>query len=197
MVPKTILTSTKAHVANQLKAFKDLKFKLIYIDDKTFGQAKNYRDLVEINRQIKKFNPEFEGFIIQTTAPALLNMTDQFIQESGIQYIELGVESYNDDILSKVKKPHRERHLDDAVIMIRRNGKSFIPNILVGLTGEGWSETRDSYENTMQFLEKNRDIISHVNIYNLALYEGTELHEQLKDRADTEMDEEEPELDIF
>ncbi len=189
VVPKTILTSTKAHIASQLKAFKDLKFKLIYIDDKTFGQADNYTDLVEVNRQIKKFNPEFEGFIIQTTAPSLLKMSDQFVQDSGIQYIELGVESYNDNILSKVKKPHRTKQLDDAVIMIRRNGKAFIPNVMVGLTGEGWTETRDSYENTVQFLEKNKDIISHVNIYNLALYEGTELHEQLKDKADTEMDE--------
>jgi len=189
VVPKTILTSTKDHVANQLKAFKNLKFKLIYIDDKTFGQADNYTDLVEINRQIKKFNPEFEGFIIQTTAPAFMKMSDQFIKDSGIQYIELGVESYNDDILSKVKKPHRTKQLDQAVIKIRKNGKAFIPNILVGLTGKGWSETRDSYENTVQFLEKNRDIISHVNIYNLALYEGTELHEQLKDKADTEMNE--------
>jgi hypothetical protein len=189
VVPKTILTSTKGHVANQLKAFKDLKFKLIYIDDKTFGQADNYTDLVEVNKQIRKFNPDFQGFIIQTTAPALLKMSDQFIQDSGIQYIELGVESYNDDILSKVKKPHRTKQLDKAVIKIRKNGKAFIPNILVGLTGKGWSETRDSYENTVQFLERNRDIISHVNIYNLALYEGTELHEQLKDKADTEMNE--------
>ncbi|MHC4649072.1 MAG: radical SAM protein, partial [Planctomycetota bacterium] len=167
VVPKTILTSTKDHIANQLKAFKNLKFKLIYIDDKTFGQADNYTDLVEVNKQIKKFNPEFEGFIIQTTAPSFLKMTDQFVQDSGIQYIELGVESYNDDILSKVRKPHRTKQLDKAVIKIRKNGKAFIPNILVGLTGKGWSET----------------------IYNLALYEGTELHEQLKDKADTEMDE--------
>jgi histone acetyltransferase (RNA polymerase elongator complex component) len=94
---------------------------LIYLDDKTFGQAKNYTDLVEINRKIRKFNPDFQGFIIQTTAPQLLKMTDQFIQESGIQYIELGVESYNDDILSKVKKPHRTKQLDKAVIKIRKN----------------------------------------------------------------------------
>ncbi|MHC4421431.1 MAG: DUF7178 family protein [Planctomycetota bacterium] len=189
VVPKTIFTNTKDQVAKQLEAFKDLTFKLIYLDDKTFGQAKNYTDLVEINRKIRKFNPDFHGFIIQTTAPQLLKMTDQFIQESGIQYIELGVESYNDDILSKVKKPHRTKQLDKAVIKIRKNGKAFIPNIVVGMTGKGWSETRDSYENTMQFLLKNEDIISHVNIYNLALYEGTELYEQLKDKADTSLDE--------
>jgi hypothetical protein len=182
-------------VQQQLNAFKDLEFELVYLNDKTFGQAKNYKDLSVINEQIKKFNPGFKGFIIQTTAPQFNKLDEEWLKKSGILYVELGVESYNNNILSKVNKPHRTKTIDAAVEKLRRLNLKFIPNIMVGLagkdkaTGKIWTETAQTYKNTTDFLFKNRDIISHTNTYVLATYKGTELEDQLGVDNDSDADE--------
>jgi len=188
-VPKKIEMADD--IADQVKSMAGLGHKLIYLNDKTFGQAENYKDLVKINEQVKAQNPEFQGFIIQTTAPAFNKMDDEFIKESGIKYVELGMESFNDDILEKINKPHRQKHIVEAADKIRRLGLRFIPNVMVGLAGvdkkgDLWTETAESYRNTLTFLEQNKDIISHTNSYILATYEGTETGKQLG--TDNEID---------
>ena len=192
-VPKKITMPKSDDISAQIKAFKDLDFKLVYLNDKTFGQAINYKNLVRFNKEMKKINPNFEGFIIQTTAPALLKMSDTFLQESGIKYVELGVETYNDDILKNIKKPHTTNLIDQAVEKLRLNNINFIPNIMIGLAGVKnnvlWTETKDTYQNTLDFLNKNKDIISHTNPYVLAVYEGTETNKQLSKGIETDSDE--------
>jgi hypothetical protein len=191
-VPKKVETADD--VFDQVKSFADLGFKLVYLNDKTFGQADNYKDLVQVNKEIKKSNPEFQGFIIQTTAPAFNKLDDQFLKDSGIKYVELGMESYNDDILERVNKPHRTKHINEAVSKMRALDLKFIPNVMVGLAGidkkgELWTEDAKSYRNTITFLEDNKDIISHTNTYILATYEGTETGDQLG--TDNEVDNDE------
>lgn len=188
-VPKDLTVTAAEAIAAQVAAFKDLKFKLVYLNDKTFGQAKNYKDLIDINQQIKKYNKDFQGFIIQTTAAQMKHMTGQFMHDAGIKYVELGVESFNDMILQKVHKPATTKLIQEAVDKLRRYNIAFIPNVLVGLMGKGWSETRGSYQNTLNFLRDNSDIISHVNLYNLALYTGTELADEIEDKTDIDFDE--------
>jgi hypothetical protein len=187
-VPKKVIPN-KDFMA-EAKSFASLGFKLVYLNDKTFGQADNFESLVEVNKQIKAENPEFEGFIIQTTAPAFNKMSDDFLKKSGIKYAEIGMESYNDDILAKINKPHRTKHIDEAVEKMRRLNINFIPNVMVGLAGmekgKLWTETADTYRNTITFLEENKDIISHTNTYILATYEGTETGTQLG--TDNEVD---------
>jgi hypothetical protein len=165
----------KAVVDEQIKAFRDLKAKLVYINDKTFGQAQNHQDLIEIRKKIQKDNPAFEGFIIQTSAAQMQKMDPKFLQDAGVKYVEMGVESYNDSILKSVKKPANEKLIDSAVAKIRESGAQFIPNVMIGLPGE----TPETYQHTLSFLDKNADVISHVNAYNVALYQGSELAKKL------------------
>jgi len=188
-IEKLLKMTDKEVVDSQVEAFSDLRFRLVYLNDKTFGQAPNYKDLTDIYARLKSKNPEFEGFIIQTTAAQLQKLPDEFLAKSGIKYVELGVESYNDPILKALHKPASEKLIDEAVEKLRRLNIRFIPNIMVGLTGDGWSETTETYQHTLDFLEKNRDIISHLNIYNLVLYEGTELSKILKVQTDTDFNE--------
>ena len=185
IVPKEVSPESNKAIDEQVKGFGDLDYKLIYLDDKTFGQAKNFEYLVDINKRIKKTQPHFQGFIIQTTGTQMAKFTNKFLAASGIKYMELGVESYNNDILNTLHKPHRTKHIDAAVEKLRKNNISLIPNVMVGLSGKRddgsiWSETKKTYANTMAFLNKNKDIISHINVYNLALYEGSELNSQLE-----------------
>jgi len=166
--------TSKAAIDQQVRAIAKLDPKLVYLDDKTFGQAENYKYLKDINDSLSH-SPNFEGFIVQTTAPQIIGLDDEFLIDSNIKFVEIGVESYNDAILRAVHKPARVSSIDKATDKLRKLGISFVPNILVGLP----NETAETYANTMAFLEKNADIISHVNVYNLAVYEGTDISKEV------------------
>lgn len=159
------------NITRQVESIKKLKPGLVYINDKTFGQASNYLELRDIFNELKINDPNFQGFVIQTTAGQFNQLTNEFLKNSGIKYVEIGVESYNDVILKKYKKPHTEAQINDSFKKIRENKLLAIPNIIVGIK----EETSETYQNTLNFIRQNRDIISHLNIYNLAVYPGTEL----------------------
>jgi radical SAM superfamily enzyme YgiQ (UPF0313 family) len=97
------------------------------------------------------------------------------LKTSGIRYIELGVESYNNSLLRAMHKPANEAIIDKAVALLRECGIALIPNILIGYPGE----TEETYAHTLDFLRANADVISHVNVYNIAVYPGTELGRQV------------------
>ena len=177
-VPKTITETSPDAILQQADAFaKDLPSKLVYINDKTFGQAKNHTMLPEVFDRIKAKNPNFEGFVIQTTAAQMKQFTPEFLKDAGVKYVELGIESYNDPILKAVKKPATEKVINEAADKLRKAGVTLIPNIMIGLPGE----TAESYARTMNFLNENQDIISHVNITNTSVYDNTALANELKE----------------
>jgi tRNA A37 methylthiotransferase MiaB len=184
-IPKEVVATDDEAIDQQVEAMAALNTKFVYLDDKTFGQAESYKKLPEINRKMKQLNPDFEGFIIQTTAHQMNKFTDEFLAESGIKQVELGIETYNDPILKKLHKPATEKLIDRAVDRMREHGIEFIPNIIIGFPGE----TAATYQNTLDFLERNRDVISHININNLALYAGTELTELLGAKAAVDVDQ--------
>lgn len=164
------------YIQAQVESMRNLDAKFIYLDDKTFGQARSYKFLKDMYKLMKEAKPEFEGFIIQTTALMMRNLNADFLAEAGIKQIELGVESYNDAILRKYKKPATEKIIDEAVAKIREAGIIFIPNIIIGFP----EETEETYQHTLDFLKRNEDVISHMNITHLAIYEGTELEQMIE-----------------
>jgi hypothetical protein len=177
-VPKTITETPVSAILRQLDSFRSLDFRLVYLNDKTFGQASNYRLLPELCKAILNYNPEFLGFIVQTTPVHLVKLASdaQWFADSGIRYVELGIETYNDSILASLnKRQSQQAHTDKATALLRSLGIGLIPNIIIGLPGE----TRETYANTLEYLERNADIISHCNIYNLAVYADTPLEKVL------------------
>ncbi len=184
-IDRKVTNSSIPEVNAQVDSFKDLNAKLVYLNDKTFGQSPNVAEMPRIFKEMKAANPEFGGFVIQTTAAQMKLFTDEFLQDSGIKYIELGVETYNDPILKNLRKPATEKLIDEGVEKMRRNRINFIPNIVIGFP----EETAESYARTMEFLNKNSDMISHVNTYNLAIYEGTEISTKVKAKTAADADE--------
>ena len=165
VVPDTIECVPWGQIIQQVVSIMGyLDSPLIYVDDKTFGQAKNFwrlpflRDYIEFG--------SFDGFIIQTTASQLLKFDDDFLVASGIRYVELGVESYNNRILQKMNKPATENKIYLATQKLRKLGIPLIPNIMIGLPGEDM----ESYCRTYSWLCENADIISHINIYTYVDY---------------------------
>jgi len=179
IVPKGVTEMTPEIMNNQADEIAKADAQLVYVDDKTFGQAKNHSQLSDLYGRIKKKNPEFEGFIIQTTAAQMGKLDDQMLRDSHVKFIEIGVESYNNDILKASKKPANEKLIDEATAKARRLGIDMIPNIIIGLP----QETAETYAHTLGWLEDNSDIISHINIYNLAMYKGSELAKSMGESA--------------
>lgn len=173
-IPKDLTMASKSEIMQQADNIgHNLNAKLVYLNDKTFGQAPNYKMLPEVYDRIKALNPDFEGFTVQTTATQVAkgNLTPQFLKDAHIQNVEVGVESYNNPILKEMGKPATEAMMDKAAANIREAGKNLIPNLIVGLPGE----TAETYAHTQSFLARNRDIISHPNLEYLELYNDSPL----------------------
>lgn len=184
---KTLELESPKNIIEQAKSFEPLQFRYVYIADSTFGQADNYRLLASVYDIITDYNPEFEGFIIQSTA-AQLNKPG-FIPELpdlGVKIVEIGMESYNDHILKTFNKPANERLIKNAVDSLNHHGLKIILNIIIGLQGE----TRESYQQTLDFITDNP--VFGYNIYNLAIYKGSALDQEIK--ANNQEDRSEHEL---
>lgn len=175
-VEKNLKQKTLKEVISQCLSFKDLKFKLIYINDKTFGQAGNYIYLKYAYNVIKKYNKDFRGFIIQTTAREFLKA--DFInnlKKLHIKIVEVGLETYNNNILKELKKPHNVKMILTAFNILKQLKIKIIFNIIIGFK----NESKTTYNNTLNFLKQNQKDIYLLNIYNLALYKNTELYNEI------------------
>ena len=136
---------------------------VVYLDDKTFGQANNWQTLSTIRDMI---NPD--GFVVQTTALQITQMgleTLQVWKDAGIIAVEIGVESFNDDVLKRYRKPARKIIISEAVSLLNEAGLPVCPNIIIGMNGE----TYDSYQSTASFI-KNIQGVGWFNLYCLADY---------------------------
>ena len=137
IVDRLIIEKSKRDIIKQIEAFKPLKFKLVYLNDKTLGQAENYKLLPLIYKRIKKYNPAFKGFIIQTTCNQFLKKDFvQAIKGAHIFACEIGIESYNNDILAGLKKPQNTKTIDKAIDKLKELNIKIIPNLIIGLIGE-------------------------------------------------------------
>ena len=186
IVEKEIKEISLKDVLKQIKAFKVLDFKLIYLNDKTFGQCKNYKILPLLYKRIKKYNPNFKGFIIQTTVNQFNKK--EFVNDIKASYIfacELGIETFNNNILKQLKKPQQTKTILKAMQILRQLKIKIIPNIIIGIIGEN----KQTYNNTLRFLKHYKKDIYLLNIYNLALYLNSELAKEINVKNDNDLNE--------
>ncbi|KKK59872.1 hypothetical protein LCGC14_3030020, partial [marine sediment metagenome] len=138
-VPDELIEINPFDIDQQIESMKDLDFELVYINDKTFGQANNYSLLNYYYCFIKEFNPKFRGFTIQTTCRQVSNwaLNNISLKDLHIINVEIGVESYNQSILEKYQKPQSIRTIDNALHLLKwQFDVNIIPNIIIGLPGE-------------------------------------------------------------
>jgi hypothetical protein len=171
------------HQADQMS--KCLQFKYAYVSDKTFGQAFNHTLLWEAYHAIKKNNPKFEGFIIQTTA-AQLNKPWFIDSLPGlrVKIVEIGMESFNDKILKSLRKPASEYLIRTAVDKLHKKGLKIILNVVTGLVGE----TLETYQRTLDFVEESKEKLFALNIYTLNVHSGKEYGKEVTQASIEEQD---------
>jgi radical SAM superfamily enzyme YgiQ (UPF0313 family) len=178
-IDKNIQEVEKIAIFQMALSFKDLYFKYVYVDDKSFGQASNYYLLEELYNYIREYNKEFIGFIIQTTASIVSKNYIDF-NKLHISIVEIGIESFNNNILQRYKKPINEKMILDSISILKEQNIKFIPNIIVGLIGE----TIDTYKRTMLLLKENEKDILMINLFYFSVYSDTEIYEELNKQID-------------
>jgi radical SAM superfamily enzyme len=105
--------------------------------------------------------------------------------DSRIKFIELGIESVNDHILRKYRKPSTTQKIIQATDKLRQLPVKLVPDIIIGMP----EETHETYQNTLQYLADNRDVISHINVYNLSVYKHTDISQWFQAKEDGDCDE--------
>lgn len=180
MVPRQVKTPTEEKIWEQVESFKPLNFELVYLDDKTFGQAPNWQMIGAIRDEIRKYNPNFKGFIIQTTANVAAGdgrKQDGYLEafsELGVQYTEIGVESVNPATFEAMMKPYHLKHLHTVMEKARDLDMPIIPNFIFGHPLD-----IGKYDNFVAWTEEHRDIIPAVNVNFLSvLYGAIQLRKQ-------------------
>lgn len=173
MVPRQIKTPPEDKIWEQVESFKPLGFELVYLDDKTFGQAPNWQMIGPIRDEIRKYNPDFKGFIIQTTANVAAgdgrkqDGNIEAFDELGVKYTEIGVESVNPATFQAMIKPYHLKHLQTVMEKARDLGMPIIPNFIFGHPLDV-----GKYDNFIAWTEEHRDIIPAVNVNFLSVLFG-------------------------
>lgn len=180
MVPRKVETPDDDNIWEQVESFKPLGFELVYLDDKTFGQAPNWRMIGDVREEIKKYNPAFKGFIIQTTANVAAGAgrkEDGYLDafsELGVQYTEIGVESVNPETFQAMRKPYHLKHLEMVMDRARTIGMPIIPNFIFGHPLDN-----GKYDHFTAWTEEHRDIIPAINVNFLSvLYGAAQIRKQ-------------------
>lgn len=167
-VPTKVQTVEESAVEKQVEALKPLDFSLIYMDDKSFGQAKNWQQVGKVGELIRQYNPDFLGYIAQT--PPSLAIRPGFLDEAiekGLRYLETGVEVADDQYLASLRKPYRLDQLHKLCDIARERDLPLIPNFIMGIPG-------DTYAETIKWVAENRDVIALGNMSILATHYGSE-----------------------
>lgn len=193
-IEKIIIEKSKMEILQQTRAFKDLDFKLVYINDKTLGQASNYKMLGLVYNKIKKYNPKFKGFIIQTTAGQInkKGFTKE-LKALKVFTAEIGIESFNNKILQDLRKPQNKTTIIKAIENLKRARIKIIGNFIIGLI----NENKKTYNNTLGLIKKYIKDFYILNIYNLAIYKDTELDQEIKSKDKNKFNELEPIKDFY
>jgi hypothetical protein len=168
-IARQVKTIPHGTIFRNVNSFEPLKFELVYLDDKTFGQAENWKSIKEVFSRIRTYNPDFKGFIVQSTAHEVIKHAQEWIEEYHVQYVECGVESLDQSTLSAWRKPHGVRQILQATeTMVKIGGKRFIPNVIFGVARD--SRGVHNYGQTIEYLQNFSGVMPFFNPYFLCQY---------------------------
>ena len=165
-ISRDIVERSWEDVFDQVDSFRGMNFSLVYVNDKTFGQASNCEWLEQVAEYIWTFNDDFVGFIVQTTVQEARKNIRHWVVDLNVMYVEVGVEHVDAEYLRRMRKPYSLAMLDDLTWYIRSELKGtvgFIPNLMFALPDA-------DYTDTLEWVEFNKDIIAFVNPFILCQY---------------------------
>ncbi len=94
-----------------------------------------------------------------------------FLKKANINRISLGVQSINNNILSKINRGHTNENVKQAITLATRQ----IKNVSIDLMFNLPNQTTAHIEETLNFVSKYKDYIKHISYYSLIFEEDTVL----------------------
>jgi len=183
-IPRTLTERFELEIMADVKSFKPLSFELLYIDDKTFGQAKNWKLIEKVYNTVKAYNPKFKGFIVQSTAIDALKHLHLWALHYHVKYLEIGVESMDPKTLKAWNKPHTPYMVRKLCLALKAYPSvKLIPNIIFGIPGD--DRGPHDYTLTLGFLKAIRPLTAFVNPYVLCAYHDSHGKPQLNSDSDS------------
>ena len=145
----------------------DLDYKLIYINDKSFGDKRLYNVQFDtLKHLIHTF--DYEGkFIIQSNINSINENFLDLCIENNIWGIELGIEIFSDNVLLSVNKQQTEEDIQASIYLINEYNRlnntdiKIIPNFIIGLP----KATPEDYQKTLEFIKNNHFTFANVFLY--------------------------------
>ncbi len=114
----------------------------------------------------------------QARVDAITPAIAQLLSQGGCKYVDLGVESFNDEILAYIKKGITSQQIYDAIDALQRHGVPVKLNILIGCCP---LETRETVAHTLR--EAKRLKVDQVMFNIVSPFPGTEFYQLCKDNG--------------
>lgn len=114
----------------------------------------------------------------QARVDAITPAIAQLLSQGGCRYVDLGVESFNDEILKYIKKGITARQIYDAIATLQAHGVPVKLNILIGCCP---LETRETVRHTLR--EAKRLKVDQVMFNIVSPFPGTEFYQLCKENG--------------
>lgn len=128
---------------------------------------------LQIARDYKQMDSRIKGIRVSTRPDAIDTDILKLLREYGVTVIELGVQSLNDDILSKSNRGHNATCVYQSASEIRQFGFQLGLQMMVGLPGDNEEISLDT---CMKIISMKPDF---VRIYPVLVIRETELENQM------------------
>ncbi|ABQ47646.1 Radical SAM domain protein [Thermotoga petrophila RKU-1] len=138
----------------------------------------------EYLRFVKGF-PVVKSIRVSTRPDEINERKLKILKKYGVNVIEVGVQSFLDEVLEKSKRGYTSKEAERACKLIKKNGFVLSVHLMVGLPG---SDRRGEILSALRTVECGADM---VRIHPTLVFEGTELHRMMKEKGYTPLDVEE------
>lgn len=162
-----------ANVAEEMHLLRKMGYRAVgFMDDNFVWDEQRTLELCRVMRR----NNLVWG--CQARVDSITEPIARAMGESGCRYVDLGVESFNDDILAYVKKGITSKQIYNAIDLLKRHGVPVKLNILIGCSP---LETRETVRQTLR--EAKRLDVDQVMFNIVSPFPGTEYYQICKDNG--------------
>ncbi|MDR1561856.1 MAG: B12-binding domain-containing radical SAM protein [Dysgonamonadaceae bacterium] len=162
-----------ANIIEELEMLADNGYRAIaFIDDNFITTTDRLKPICET---LKK-----RGFIwgCQARADAITEEIAMIIHDTGCRFVDLGVESFNDEILRYIKKGITSKQIHKGIETLKKYGIPVKLNILIGTSP---LETKETIKDTLRQAKALK--VSQVMINIVAPFPGTEFYELARENG--------------
>lgn len=160
-------------IGEELKLLHEQGYKAIgFMDDEFIWTEKRTLPICEL---LKKYDFKWG---CQARVDSITEKTAKALGESGCLYVDLGVESFNDEILKFIKKGITSEQIYEAIRLLKKYHVPVKLNILIGTSP---LETKETLKDTLRQAQKLK--VDQIMFNIVSPFPGTEFYEMAKENG--------------